>query len=287
MRIVSFGEVLWDIYPDKKCLGGAPLNFAAHLARHGLDAALWSAVGNDALGRETLTAVSDLGVDTRLILLHKDKPTGSCLVTLDERAVPSYNLLENVAYDEIGPLASCEGEVLYFGTLAQRSKINRRRLTEVLEGESFTEVFFDVNVRKPFFDKESLLLGLKYATIVKVSDEELPEVTAILGESYASKDEATERLAARCPRAKTVLLTCGKEGARAYDCRKKSVTVCPAYPAKVRSTVGAGDSFSAGYFYAYSEGRSQADCLSYASLLAALVVSRDEAIPPYRPSDLS
>ena len=102
MKLLSFGEVLWDIYPDKKCLGGAPLNFAAHFVKAGGEADIITAVGNDSLGAKTLEGIRRLGVGTGYVA-EVNAPTGRCLVTLDENSVPTYDLLSGVAYDMIPP----------------------------------------------------------------------------------------------------------------------------------------------------------------------------------------
>ena len=93
MIALSFGEILWDVYPDKKFLGGAPLNFAAHLKKHGENVYMMSALGNDELGKEAIKRIEDWIINTSYILSLDDKPTGSCMVALDENKVPSYNLL--------------------------------------------------------------------------------------------------------------------------------------------------------------------------------------------------
>ena len=132
MRLLAFGEILWDVYPDKKFLGGAPLNFAAHLAKHGEDAYMVSALGADELGTEALRQLERWNVHTDYVAQNAQKETGKCLVTLDERSIPSYNLLQDVAYDRIdGAGIAGNFDVLYFGTLALRSEENFKTLKEI------------------------------------------------------------------------------------------------------------------------------------------------------------
>ena len=104
MKIVSFGEIIWDVYPDESCIGGAPLNFAAHAAQQGAESLLISAVGDDALGEAAREALLRFGVDASLVSTVVGSPTGQCLVTLDEENKPHYDLLAHTAYDAI----SCE-----------------------------------------------------------------------------------------------------------------------------------------------------------------------------------
>ena len=101
MKILSFGEIIWDVYPDKKCIGGAPLNFAAHAANEGAEVALLSAVGYDELGMDALEIIKMHGVDISLISVKAAYPTGQCTVTLSDKGVPSYKIEENTAYDAI------------------------------------------------------------------------------------------------------------------------------------------------------------------------------------------
>ena len=100
MKILSFGEIIWDVYPDKKCIGGAPLNFSAHVAKNGGESFLISCVGNDELGIKAKQYLAKFGVKDDFVYTC-DKQTGVCNVTLDERGVPTYTIVDNVAYDYI------------------------------------------------------------------------------------------------------------------------------------------------------------------------------------------
>ena len=176
-KILSFGEILWDVYPDQKHLGGASLNFAAHLAKFGHRVEMLSALGADALGEEARQQLSDWNLGDKYVPALSEKETGKCLVTLDENSIPSYNLLNNVAYDCI----SCDGidedfDVLYFGTLALRGERNSEALTELLAKKSFGEIFVDVNIRPPFYSEKTVRFACGKATLLKISLEELPVV---------------------------------------------------------------------------------------------------------------
>ena len=184
MKILSFGEILFDVFGDSANIGGAPLNFCAHAARAGAQTAMLSAVGNDDLGAAALRQVEIYGIDIRHTAILGDKMTGKCLVTLNEQGVPSYNLLEGVAYDYI-PVPQLNDErfdVFYFGTLALRSDYNRKTVESLLTAGIAKDVFVDINIRPPFYSDESILLALRHATLLKISDEELGTVAdAVLG----------------------------------------------------------------------------------------------------------
>lgn len=286
MKLLSFGEVLWDVYPQERFIGGAPLNFAAHCAKHGIDAFMLSAVGDDELGRQTLQQLKNWGLRTDYVSVLPHKQTGKCIVTLDEHSVPSYHLLEDVAWDEI-PLpaaAASSADVLYFGTLALRSQYNLSSLQALIKERSFRHIFVDVNIRPPFYSRESIHFALENATIAKISDEELPVVANAL-EMVCTDDHAqnARQLAARFPQLKLVLITLGKDGSCAFDVAADAFYRQGPVKTEVVSTVGAGDSFGAAFLSRYAQGAPIDQCLAHAAKIAAFVVSRFDAIPDYEP----
>lgn len=279
MKLLAFGEVLWDIYLDKKCLGGAPLNFAAHFAKAGGKADILTAVGNDPLGSETLDGIRRLGVGADCVAAV-DAPTGRCLVTLDENSVPTYDLLCDVAYDRIPVPQDCgDFDVLYFGTLALRSRENLNTLRRLLSEHGGKTVFVDMNIRPPFYTRETVEFALANADIVKLSDEELPAVfECVCGGECPDADEAAALFADKFG-CKLMIVTMGGKGALAYDSRSRRVFRCEAVRAKVVSTVGAGDSFGAVFLHSYLSGSGIPAALSAASAAAAKVVASAEAVP--------
>lgn len=282
MKILSFGEILFDVYGDSANLGGAPLNFCAHAARAGAQPSMLSAVGNDDFGRSALAQVAGYGIDIRHTAVLDDKMTGKCLVTLNDKGVPSYNLLEGVAYDYIPApdLRAEEFDVFYFGTLALRSDYNRQSVEKLLAGNSFRDVFVDINIRPPFYSDESILLALRHATLLKISDEELNVVAnAMLGEGEYEVDAVIAAMNKKFPNVKLLILTCGAEGSVAYDFKTGDVCHCDAVKTKVVSTVGAGDSFCATFIVNFLQGVDTMTALQKASEVSAWVVSQEGAIP--------
>ena len=282
MRILSFGEILFDVYGDSANLGGAPLNFCAHAVRAGAQASMLSAVGADDYGSIALKQIQSYGIDIRHTAVLADKMTGKCLVTLNDQGVPRYNLLEGVAYDYI-PVPKLEGErfdVLYFGTLALRSDYNRNTIETLLQEGAAKDVFVDVNIRPPFYCDESILLALNHATLLKISDEELHVVAeTILGAGEHSTDAVIAAIKEKFPNVKLLILTCGAEGSVAYDLKTGAVNRCDAVKTKVVSTVGAGDSFCATFIANYLQGVDTMTALQKASKVSAWVVSQEGAIP--------
>lgn len=289
VKILSVGEIIWDVYPEKKVIGGAPLNFAAHAVICGAESVLVSAVGEDALGEEALGALHSFGVDCRYIKKNKHK-TGQCIVTLDEQAVPCYHVLTDVAYDnivlsksDIDEIVNQSYDALYFGTLIQRNACSAEALRTIVAHHAFRIVFCDVNLRPNCYDRDSVAFCLKNATVLKISAEEEP----LLREfgMYAPKDESlkavAESLCKAYPQLEIVLITLGKEGSYAYEAKTDKDYFQAAVGERVVSTVGAGDSYSAAFLTSYLSGKSITDCMKKAAEISGFVVAHTEAVPVY------
>ena len=277
MKVLSFGEVLWDIYPDSEHIGGAPLNFAAHFKKCGGSSWMTSAVGKDALGDKTLEIIEKMGVRCEYVS-RSLKETGKCLVTLDENSIPSYNLLDNVAYDDIKiPELTDSFDVLYFGTLALRNENNQNTIKEIIKNNKFGEIFCDLNIRPPFFSENTVKLAMENATILKISDEELPYVQDFSDDIL----KCAENIAKEHENLKLIIITKGDKGSFVYDCQSKKTYEADAKKVEVASTVGAGDSFSAAFLAKYLQKEDISECLLFASKVSAFVVSKKGAIPEY------
>ena len=281
MKILSFGEIIWDVYsPTERTLGGAPLNFAAYVAMVGASSYIASAVGNDEIGKEALDSIQELGINCEYVSTS-DKVTGQCLVTLGANGVPSYNILEDVAYDSIDMPSKlpCDFDAISFGTLALRTKENRDTLERLLKNNRFTEIYTDLNIRPPFYSLESVSFCLENATIVKISDEELPAVTDLIFDKKSDVKAAAKMLLEKFPGIKLLVITCGAEGAYCFNAVDSDSVFVPSVKTTVVSTVGAGDSFGAVFLTRYLMGVGVASSLSEATAVASFVVSNKESIP--------
>ncbi|MBR3965615.1 MAG: carbohydrate kinase [Clostridia bacterium] len=282
MKILSFGEIIWDVYPDKKCIGGAPLNFAAHAANEGAEVSLLSAVGYDELGMDALEIIKKHGVDISLVAVKAAYPTGRCTVTLSERGVPSYKIEENTAYDVIPEPEESklkEFDAFAFGSLALRMENNRQTVRKLLERNIAKEIFVDINLRAPFYSKENVVFCLENATILKISDEELQNVALTAFGEKLDNEAAIERILNEFENIKLLILTCGADGSLAYDTENGDVFRCEPKRVEVVSTVGAGDSYGAAFLVSYLSGKTVPECLRRATEVSADVVSRAEALP--------
>lgn len=274
MLIQVFGEILWDVFESDSHIGGAPFNFAAHTARLGAAVMLISAVGKDKLGEDALKIAGEYGIDTTGISIS-ELPTGYCKVTLKE-GTPSYELVTDVAYDAI-PVPECtkKADALYFGTLACRDMRSRKTLEDMLCG-NYREVFFDINIRQNFYTEELIDFSLKHATILKISREEI----GVLGIS-GSCEEIAHAIAEKYPNLKLIIVTLDKDGAFALDCKNNEIVHTPAKASRVKSTVGAGDSFSACFLFHWLKGDGLEKAMECATELSGFVVTCLEAVPEY------
>ncbi len=239
-----------------------------------------SAIGEDDLGKQAIQKLKSWNVNTDYVNVDKQLQTGQCIVKLDEKGIPTYNLLRNVAYDHIECRAENEQfDALYFGTLSLRDSDNLISLKNLLKNNLFKEVFVDVNIRPPFYSKDSILFALDNATIIKISDEELPILLKTVYGDLSDGKNAFSLLSESFHNLKMIILTMGEKGSVAYDCKNTQKYEMRAKKVTVVSTVGAGDSFSAAFMYSYLSGKNIEECLREASELSAFVVSQKDAIP--------
>ena len=282
MNILSFGEILWDVYPNERCIGGAPLNFITHTRMSGANGFLLSAIGADDEGESARTFLAKYRVDDRFVATLNEKQTGKCVVTLDKKGIPAYNLLTNVAYDYIPFDERLKGiafDAIAFGTLALRSKGNRECLRKVLELNNCKKVYCDLNLRAPFFDKEIIEFCLSSADILKVSEDELSMIADMFAFRRLEMEKQVKELCGLFKNLETVLVTLGKNGSCAYEKGLNKLTYCKAVPTTVVSTVGAGDSFGAAFLVAYLSGVSIKESLQKGAERSALVIAQKGAIP--------
>jgi fructokinase len=282
MKILALGELIWDVFPDGAKIGGAPFNFAAHAAGLGAESYLLSAVGKDELGEKAVECAKGFKINDKFVL-RNDKETGRCLVSLDENKMPKYNLLSDTAYDNLSVPEKIEDtnfDAFYFGTLIQRTENNHKVIKEILKRINAREIFCDVNIRAPHYNKESIELCLKSATILKISREELVEIQKEMGFSVSQNPKEAAREISSCYRGiKLIIITLDIEGAYCYETEKDKDYFCPAKKVEAVSTVGAGDSFGAAFLVEYLSGKTPDKALEKGANISAQVVKYTEAVP--------
>lgn len=248
-RPVLFGEILFDEFPDRSVLGGAPFNVSRHLRGLGLDPIFITRVGEDEAGSEAQTAVTRFRVDTLGVQHDHVRPTGRVRVEIVD-GEPKFEIVENQAYDHIDAgvvhalARAINPAIVYFGTLAQRGAESRRALESLLRIAS-CPLFLDINLRAPWYDRETVERSLGHATIVKMNRDEL----RLLGRMLETGEDDDPAIAARLLetyRIERLIITCGKEGAWARTASGDQFHAKDhTEPVDVVDTVGAGDGFAA------------------------------------------
>lgn len=286
-RIIGLGEILWDVFPDGRRLGGAPTNFAYHAHGMGASTALVTAVGNDVPGRDIQASLADWGIDQQYVYVDPDHPTGSVTVRLDANGVPQYVIHEDVAWDHIPERPELLQEAAHcdavcFGTLCQRSPVSRSTIQAFLRA-TLPDCLrvCDVNLRAPFYSPEELESLLAPANVLKLNDAELPIVAEILGLD-ARPSETAPRLLERLD-LRLLALTRGGEGSILFS--RDQISVHPGYTVPVVDTVGAGDAFTAALVKGLLAEKSLMEINFAANRVAANVCSHAGGTPPiYGPS---
>jgi len=281
--VAGVGEILWDLLPDGKQLGGAPANFAYHARMLGAEAYPVSMVGNDPLGREILERLDAVGVSHEFIATDPAHPTGTVSVEL-EAGIPRYVIHNDVAWDNLaltGHLLTLARRLdgMCFGTLAQRSPHSRAAIMGFIEATSPRCVrVLDINLRQQFYDAAIIEASLAHSQMVKLNDEELPVVAGVLGLAPGTEDSLMEQLVLRYDLA-LVALTRGNNGSRLFT--PEAISDHPGYRTTVADTIGAGDAFTAALLVGYLRGHVLDVINDEANRLASFVCSRIGAMPRY------
>ena len=284
--VVGLGEVLWDVLPEGKKLGGAPANFAYHAGQFlGMDNTIAvSALGEDKLAEETIEALKEHGLND--LLPRVPYPTGTVQVQLDEQGIPTYDIKENVAWDnipfndDIAQIArNCRA--VCFGSLAQRNVVSRETIQKFLDATPYDCLkIFDINLRQQFYTQEVIRESLLRCNILKINDEELVMIGRMFG--YPGLDiENKCWLILGKYNLDMLVLTCGTNGSYVFTPGQKSFQETP--KVKVADTVGAGDSFTGSFVGSLLLGKPVADAHRTAVQVSAFVCTQNGAMPTLPP----
>ena len=278
---VGIGEVLWDLLPGGRQVGGAPANFAYHAKSLGIGAQVVSCVGSDELGDEILAHLDRLGLGHEHIAVDREHPTGTVSVQLDALGKPAYVIHEQVAWDYLSLLPQTLGlaartDAVCYGSLAQRSPASRLAIRDFLAATRPECLrVFDVNLRQHYYNVDTIAVALEAADVLKLNDEELPVIARLL----SIRGTVEEMLGAlcRCYNLKLIALTEGDRGSLLFSPR-----VCSRHAGlrtAVVDTVGAGDAFTAVLAFGLLSGASLDSINEQANRVASFVCSRAGATP--------
>ena len=282
--VVGIGEALWDILPEGKKLGGAPANFAYHVSQFGLDSMVVSAVGSDKLGKEILDNLSEKKLN--MLIEKVQYPTGIVQVEVDNNGIPCYDIIENVAWDNIpftDKLKSIAEKTtaVCFGSLAQRNVVSRETINTYLSlipDKKGIYKIFDINLRQGFYTKEILCRSMEQCNILKINDEELVTVSRLFGYPGIDLQDKCWILLAKY-NLKMLILTCGVNGSYVFTPGNVSFVETP--KVEVADTVGAGDSFTAAFISALLMKKSVREAHQLAVNVSAFVCTQNGAMPKF------
>ncbi len=287
---MGIGELLWDLLPSGPRLGGALANFAVFSARLGNRTALVSSVGDDEYGRSARNLLKQPNLALEQLQEDSAYPTGTVEVSFSADNQPRYLICPNVAWDfirltpQLLEVASA-ADAVCFETLAQRHEVSRSTIRRFVEATApRCALVCDVNLRMPDCTPEVLHWSMAHATIIKLSDEELPQVFSLLNELGqgkhqvpASPQAAAHALLEKFPDCQLVATTLGPHGSLLTT--RESTFAHPGFPIKVVDTVGAGDAFTAGLLHAHLHGAALPQMAEIGNLCGSYVASQPGATP--------
>jgi len=276
-KVVCFGETLWDVFPDKKVIGGAPLNVSLRLHSLGAQVGMISRIGRDDDGDQLIEYLKEVSFDQSMIQYDAQYPTGNVLVHLDKNNTATYTISEPVAWDHICIQQSdikniSKSDAFIFGSLCCRNDVSKNTLFEYLSSAKFK--VFDANLRPPFYEMNSILKLMETADMIKLNDEELEEICSYLNIVSKSIEAQIKEISKRT-NTFLICVTLGAKGAVFYH--KDEFFKNPGYKVVVKDTVGAGDSFLASLVYQLVLGVSSQKALDYSCAMGSLVASKNGA----------
>ncbi len=281
-KVVGLGEILWDMLPAGKQLGGAPSNFAYISSLLGNEGIVASRIGNDELGSEALRKLTALGVTTGFLQGDPAHSTGTVQVQVDQAGQPKFEIAESVAWDFMDwtpqwqALAS-EADAICFGSLAQRSTASRATIRSFLAAAQKKAVrVFDVNLRQKFFSAEILTGSMKLVDIVKLNHEELPQIMQLFGLAHQTEIASADSLMQH-HHLKLICVTRAERGSLLIS--QSGLNEHPGYRIHVADAIGAGDAFTAGLVCEYLRGSSLTEMNEAANRAGAWVASQAGGMP--------
>ena len=280
--IVGLGEALWDVLPEGKKLGGAPANFAYHAGQFlGSDNTVAvSALGEDRLAEETIESLREHGLN--YLMPRVPYPTGTVQVTLDEQGIPTYDIKENVAWDNIPfsdeiqrVAANCRA--VCFGSLAQRNVVSRATIQKFLDATPADCMkIFDINLRQNFYTPEVIQESMRRCNVLKINDEELVLIGRMFGYPGLDMENKCWLILGKY-NLDMLVLTCGTNGSYVFTPGQMSFQETP--NVEVADTVGAGDSFTGSFCAAILSGKPVAEAHRLAVQVSAFVCTQNGAMP--------
>ena len=279
LNILTFGELLYDVYDNVSVIGGAPFNYSLQLSRLlSKDDKLKfiTALGNDDYSKDALTFIDNENIDKSLIQTLKDYETGKATVFLNEKKVPDYIIHENSAWDNIEYNSNIEDalkdnyDLFYFNILSQRNEKSYNTLKNIFKNINAKYKVCDVTFRKNYYTKEKIKESLEFINILKINDDELAVIKELFYPSMQNDNEVLLKAINKDFNIDYIFLTLGASGASVLY--NNEYIFNPSNKVNVVDTVGAGDSFCAALSYAILRGVDINNVLKFASSVSEEMV---------------
>jgi fructokinase len=283
MKMISIGEVLWDVIGREEHLGGAPFNFSVHASRLGHHVQFVSAVGRDARGDRVIDKMAEMGLSTRYLRRIDGQPTGTVAVSLDTSGQPQFIIHRPAAYDfvelsgaDLDELFSPDPQWICFGTLFQATVLGRQAARKLIEQRSSARRFYDVNLRKDCYDRPLVQDLMSAANVIKLNDAEAVEIDRMFGRAHQGLEDFCRSYSQRFGW-ESVCITQGPLGCTVLT--GGELVKAEGYAIEVADAVGAGDAFAAAYLHGLGQGWAAAEVADFANRVGALVASRPGGTP--------
>jgi fructokinase len=278
LNVICFGEMLWDMLPTGKMAGGAPMNVAIHLKNFGHNASIISRVGTDDLGEELLEFIDKNGLDSQFIQQGQNHLTGVVKVNMDDKNNVSYKIVKPVAWDYIlledeAINAVKNADCFVFGSLSARSEQTFDTLKKLLEVA--TTKVLDINLRPPYYDKETIEFLLTKTDILKLNHLELDEICTWFFEANSINEKLSQL--SKMFNIKTICITLGEDGAMLFH--EGEIYKSSGFEVEVADTIGSGDSFLACFIANFLNHENIEKTLQKACAVGALVAQNHGATP--------
>ena len=279
-KITSIGEILFDVYPEGKNMGGAPFNFIYHIIKLTGTGNFISRIGNDDLGKEINDFLKTNNISNQYIQVDDEHATGVANTVLDENKVPDFKIESNRAYDfieltnDVNSLVANSTECLYFGTLAQRELKSRKTIQSLFENN--IKFFCDLNIRQKFFTKEVIEASLKAAHVLKLNLDEMQLINELLFNENFNKEKIARKIIDDYE-VELLCVTQGSDGAILFD--KNRLSSFKTKTENIVDTVGAGDAFASILCLGFLKGMDIDLINKTASEFAAEIVKVEGALP--------
>ena len=289
-KIVAFGEVVWDLLPNGKVLGGTPSNMVFRSNSFGEEGYLLSRIGDDKLGHAALNKLTELGISDENVQIDSVFPTGTVNIAFDEKGDPIYNVTLDVAFDHIEFSAEAlklarNADCLFFGLLPQRFGLSKNTIRELINESPDSLKFFDLKLFEHFFDVTVVNFLLKNSNIVRIKEKEIDFLAERLEILPANLEDFGALLSEKYRKLDLVLVTRGQNGIFAFS-KKQGAFWISGYNIAMKDNIGSGMAFSAGFLHYYLNGKSIEDALEFGNAAGALNTSKRGATAIFNKKDV-